>query len=1719
MFQKITKISVEAIANEEASDGGGPNTFSDVAALNIYVRQEGDERHVSLERETGSKWNSPQSLSMALNNSDLEIVASCRAYGELGFVAVPGDELKNQDMGPVETITQRISPATPVVESTTLWITLRLSLVYAPSEKLSPVLLEIDGAIELEQKAVSCSEGDVQARYANLGTLFSRRFTHTKDISDLRQAIFSIETSIDMVMEDSNPISDANKSDLAERLSKLGDFLTQCFEATGDSSDLDEVIEALRKAVDITPIIDADRRPARLNNLSNALQNRFDISQEIEDIEEAVANLEAAVELTPACHGNLPTICSNLGSALLRRFESLNDLDDLHEAIANQHRAIDLSKSDHPERRYWLSKAGLAYQRRFERLHELLDIEESIKFKKLAVKTVEEIEGKRQHSNDLSTALQSVAYGCHLKFKTTERLEDLEEAISFQQRSLDFTPPNSPKTLPRLKNFSSYCDRRFLTTRAKDHIFKALVAQQGVIDHIKSSNDDASLPERFETFGRWLHHRFQYSQDISDLEQAVLSHRNAVELIPTSPQYLLSLAQSLRLLFELSQNAPLIEEAITLARKAASLTPDSEISARAQRLHEISLCLNSKNEVFGDLADIEEAVSVSQSSVSFTSKDEKDGDGRLILPSRMITLGFALQRRYQRTRLISDLHEAIAVHEEAVSLIPETDRNLPFILNGLCVALQRQYDTSGDLEVIERVITMRRRMVRIEESKEKSNDLSSWIAGLANALHQKFQRTGRASDIDEAAENHRRGRLTNFANTLKSRADLTRSIEDLDEALKQLEKARKLTPESNRLERSSQYLALGVVHQARFIYNDDPLNILFSIEYLKESIELLSPVAESGLSVAVLRQNGGLSTRLNNLGVSLRLRFDRHGDLSDIQEAISAQQKVVGMTPLDHADYPRHLTGLGNSFLSRFGRTKDRSDLEEAIRNHEGAVRGTPIDHPQRPKRLLNLSLSLRTRAELTRQLSDFDRAIAILQTARTLEFVGKDPAMLSDIVDSLGNVFHAKYRVSECLDEIQEAISLRREAISLLSNESTSLLRPLNNLGTSLHYLYRHTGEIEHLEESITTLQRALKILPANSPQADLRFDILSNLANAQERHYHRSGDVRYGRQAASNMQEVVTHQGIPPRLRILIAKRLAHLTRGFDQGMCLYGYKVCIKLIAVVGGLEQTIESRHSALASISNITLEAAATAVELGVPQLAMEWLEQGRCLVWTQLNSLRTPMDSIRSVDPSLADRLARLSPLLESMGARKTNLESAPGLDSAEQRILLQDDVVSHVNLAQEWEEALAEVRAIDGFEDFLRPPPVEEWFNLIPPSAAVIVINVHQTRCDALILQPGATWPLHVKLPNVSEAMVEEWRANLQRSLVAEGVRLRGYDESTGDNDESGDRGIRPTRQTGRSASMLEYVLKQLWTRVVKPIVESLSLKISKEQVPEQRVWWCPTGSLSFLPLHAAGIYSGSNPVSICDYVISSYIPTLSSLLERLKVKVDSSPLSIPRVASEAAPTKCTRGMLLISEHNAPGLAAIPGAKAEVEAIKTQLSKRELPTSTLGGETNTVATVDAGISNMSKFTCVHLACHAMQDAKEPLKSGFHLHDGRLELSKIVQANLTFADLAFLSACQTSAGDEKLSEEAVHLAAGMLAAGYRGVVGTMWSIQDRYASEIAESFYDHLLKRSAVIGVPDIDGQYAAEALHHAITQGIRRKLGDTAQSLLVWVPYVHFGL
>lgn len=253
-------------------------------------------------------------------------------------------------------------------------------------------------------------------------------------------------------------------------------------------------------------------------------------------------------------------------------------------------------------------------------------------------------------------------------------------------------------------------------------------------------------------------------------------------------------------------------------------------------------------------------------------------------------------------------------------------------------------------------------------------------------------------------------------------------------------------------------------------------------------------------------------------------------------------------------------------------------------------------------------------------------------------------------------------------------------------------------------------------------------------------------------------------------------------------------------------------------------------------------------------------------------------------------------------------------------------------------------------------------------------------------------------------------------------------------------------------------------------------------------RVTWCTTGLLSLLPIHAAGCYSRDSPDKrVFNYVVSSYTPTLSALL-------------VPPPSSTAF-----NGLVSVAQPSTPGQSLLSGTLDELVHITRYT--HGLGHTHLKGRQGTIGSVLHALENHS---WVHLACHASQDTREPLKSAFHLQDGPLELSTIMQKPLKHAQFAFLSACQTATGDEGLPDEAIHLAAGMLMAGFKSVIATMWSIRDKDAPVVADKVYAHMLEG----GVPDCSK--AARALHKA-TQSLRDKIGEREFS--AWVPYIHMGL
>jgi CHAT domain-containing protein len=223
-------------------------------------------------------------------------------------------------------------------------------------------------------------------------------------------------------------------------------------------------------------------------------------------------------------------------------------------------------------------------------------------------------------------------------------------------------------------------------------------------------------------------------------------------------------------------------------------------------------------------------------------------------------------------------------------------------------------------------------------------------------------------------------------------------------------------------------------------------------------------------------------------------------------------------------------------------------------------------------------------------------------------------------------------------------------------------------------------------------------------------------------------------------------------------------------------------------------------------------------------------------------------------------------------------------------------------------------------------------------------------------------------------------------------------------------------------------------------------------------------------------------------DYAVSSYTPTLSALIDG---KFRPNALSTPKLLAVALPLE----------------SGLPSAQKEINIIQ-----RHLQDFSVSKLMESRATVDNVVKGMQESNWVHFACHGVQDISNPTNSALLLAGHTpLTLLDISKLSLPHAELAYLSACQTATGAEELSEEAVHLTAGMLLAGYRGVIGTMWSIRDDDAPQVADAIYAHLFKE------PHPDPAQAAFALHEAIIKLCNNSGGK--KSLFSWVPYIHVGI
>ncbi|RXW18995.1 hypothetical protein EST38_g6857 [Candolleomyces aberdarensis] len=1018
------------------------------------------------------------------------------------------------------------------------------------------------------------------------------------------------------------------------------------------------------------------------------------------------------------------------------------------------------------------------------------------------------------------------------------------------------------------------------------------------------------------------------------------------------------------------------------------------------------------------------------------------------LPRCYFELGSAFWARHALTKDVHDLDQAICAQQSAVGILPDDDPLLPVVLMNLGISFLARFEFTKNMGDLEQSISAHNVIPLLKTPTEsaKGNALHS----VANLYDIRFQHT---DDVED----------------LKKSIDLKRKSINL------------IGSENSNLLTSLAY-TLGTLSQSgRYQFSSAEFDEMIGLE--RRALELAP------------EDDPHLSCKYTNLSNSLRTRFQRTGRHVDIEEAMTAQQKAIHFLPRSaHTKHAETYENVAASAFTRYGLTNDRLDLENSISIKRKAIDGTPRDGANRVKlssRLCNLAGQLEAFHELTEEIKHLDEAIS--KATEAAELLPAGHRNLPIILVALGGMYVCKYKTTQDFSNLDRAHSCLDRAMEAIGDTTEPFV--LARCGRLMLEFYQVGENPAELVASLSFCEVAIEMTPADHPHM---APYLITFAAAYMFVYIATGDIEQAHTAISKLRAVTSSTAASPVQRLAAARMWCGISVLRKSPDILDAFQAAIPLISLVAGLDQTLDKRHGKLKDLSQLSLEAAAAAIDAGKLDMAVEWLEGGRCIVWNQLNGLRQQsLDALELVHPRLAERFMNLSAALENASSRVSSSQQWIQADS-EQRISMQEEVTAHVKLAGDWEELLHSIRKIPGFENLLRPPSLRNLLENLP-EGVIVVINVFSTRCDALVLIPGLEEPLHIPLPSFSMGKAEELRVRLHSCIQSKNLRIHQQGLETDE-----DRGMSTYRKANRSKGALENTLQELWGLVVKPIFDELGFSTSTS--PKPRVWWCSTGPLALLPLHAAGIYRGPDKVCVADFAISSYTPTVTALLERSSSKSHGT-------------DNPSGGLLAISQPDTPNLPPLPGTVDEVSAIQKTFTGRGFEADSLNRQE---ATVEATIQGLKDHRCVHFACHASQNVQDPLKSCFYLHDGRLELSEIIKLRLQSADLAFLSACQTSAGDEQLSEEVVHLAAGMLAAGYGSVIATMWSIPDSNARVLADQFYRELLQLGGQS--EQVDGKLSARALHVAL-EDIRREFmvaGDSAERLeeflLAWVPYVHHG-
>jgi tetratricopeptide (TPR) repeat protein len=788
---------------------------------------------------------------------------------------------------------------------------------------------------------------------------------------------------------------------------------------------------------------------------------------------------------------------------------------------------------------------------------------------------------------------------------------------------------------------------------------------------------------------------------------------------------------------------------------------------------------------------------------------------------------------------------------------------------------------------------------------------------------------------------------------------------------------------------------------------------------------------------------------LNNLGTGLLSLYDRTGQSDLLDEALHYAREAVAATPPGHRLRAAHLNNLGTVLQARYEHSGDSGCLAEAILAGRQAVDSAPPGHPEHAKSLCNLSSSLQILFERRKSPDTLSEAIEVGRRA----VAAAPPGHLgrAAILNCLGTGLQCRFDLTGDLASLRQAIDIGRAAVAAGPVATPSHAMFQSNLGAALRTLYEHNGDLKVLTEAVDRGRASVSGTPPDDPDAARHA---YNLGTTLRTLYQCTGEHAALHAARDAFAAAADTLAAPTTHRVNAGRWRAAMEL-LDQSpeQALRSCEEALELLPRIAPRHLVRHDRQSRLGEIYGLSRTAAASALAARRPDRAVELLEHARGVVLGEDMDARGAVSRLRAQAPELAAQFDRLRISLDSEVADNRRL------------------------LAGQWEELMRHIRAQPGLDQFLRPPLISR-IQRQAEYGPIVYINVHAHRCDALVLTTDPAEPVRViPLPGLT---VENSDAYANTLLTARDVAQ--------------DPNARFSERQSGNRRVLE-VLAWVWDTTAGPVLDALGIcGPPPDTLDWPRLWWCPTGAMAYLPLHAAGHHdeaSTESPSTVMDRVVSSYTSTARALEYARR-----------RLAEDGASIRT----LIVAMPETPNASPLDYVSQEAEALETLLDAPKL----LSGPQ---ATFEAVTTALPDFAVVHLACHGQSDWQEPASSKLLLHDHQtkpLTVNRIADLDLDRARLAFLSACNTTDTAPRLSDESVHITSAFQLAGYPHVIGTLWPISDEKAPVVTRDIYAHLTANGTTPPHPE----NSAAALHGAI----RRLRDQHPSNPTMWSAYVHVG-